>query len=180
MHAPVAGASYVGAVAHAADAGAGGGPGERRVEGFDAFFHRLYPAAQVVALRLTGSVRSAEASAIEAFTDALLRWRRVSTMPHRDAWVMRRVVDDAIGRARRDPIAARPEDEEPELRQAVVVALARLPRRQRESILLAHLARLPVPQVAAALGTSPGEVRADVQAGVAGLRTMLDGPRPPS
>lgn len=166
-----AGSPYLGAVASRPAAGLN--------EGFEAFFRRLYPSAQVVGLRLTGSVRSAEAVAIEAFTDALVRWRRVSRLPHRDAWVLRRVVDDALERARHDPPAVRAEDDEPEVRRALVGALAQLPKRQRDVLVLHHLARLPLPQVAGALGVSPDHARAELHEGVEGLRALLDGPGAP-
>jgi len=146
---------------------------------FDTFFRHLYPSARLVALRLTGSVRAAEAVAIEAFTDALVKWRRVRDLPHRDAWVMRRAVDDALERARHETPSVRSEDEEPEVRRALVAALGELPRRQRDVVLLHHLARLPLPEVAAAIGISPDDARAELHQAVAGLRALLEPPGTP-
>ncbi len=152
----------------------------RQGDGFDTFFRDLYPSARTVALRLTGSVRAAEAATIDAFTDALVRWRRVAKLAHRDAWVLRRTVDDALERARHDAPSVRAEDEEPEVRRALVAALGQLTRRQREAIVLHHLARLPLPDVAAALGVSQETARTELHDGVAGLRALLDRPGTPA
>jgi hypothetical protein len=59
------------------------------------------------------------------------------------------------------------------LRLALAAALAKLPRRQREAVVLRYLADLPERDVAAALGISPGTVGAHVHRGLAALRQWL-------
>ena len=54
-----------------------------------------------------------------------------------------------------------------------VDALRRLPERQREVVVLRHLADLPEVDVAASLGISVGSVKTHLSRGVARLRSEL-------
>src|SRR5438067_8028114 len=106
---------------------------------FDPAFRRLYPRASAVAYRILGEPTEAEDAAAEAFTRALVAWRRVADLPYLDAWVLRvtaNVAVDAV-RRRRVPVvaiepapagdtagAAAPADELVVLRLALAAALA--------------------------------------------------------
>jgi len=59
------------------------------------------------------------------------------------------------------------------LRIALVQALRRLPRRQREAVALRYLVDLPDREVAAALGVSVGSVKVHLHRGLASLRSSL-------
>jgi RNA polymerase sigma factor (sigma-70 family) len=64
--------------------------------------------------------------------------------------------------------------EEIVLRQALTAALRRLPRRQREVVVLRYLAGLSEIQVAEMLDISHGTVKTHLRRGIAGLRKDMD------
>ena len=59
-------------------------------------------------------------------------------------------------------------------RSAVLAALASLPDRQREVLVLRYYADLSEAAIADALGISPGTVKAHASRGLAALRPMLE------
>lgn len=134
---------------------------------FDAFFRSSYPSAVALARRMLGSWPAAEDTAAEAFARALVHWRRLAAADHRDAWVLRTTANLAIdqlrhdGRSRAsrshtvdDGAEGRVDD-----RLIALHLLAALPRRQREVVVLRHLAGLPESEVALALGIAPSSVK---------------------
>ena len=64
--------------------------------------------------------------------------------------------------------------EEIALRQALTAALQRLPRRQREVVMLRYLIGLPETQVAEMLDISHGAVKTHLRRAIAGLRKEID------
>ncbi len=146
---------------------------------FEAAFDELFPKAQRLARRITGSAASAEDVAAEAMARAYARWRKVRKMGHRDAWVLRVATNLAIDRVRR----TRPEAEHVEtadatddviaVRMTLAAALAQLPRRQREAVVLRHLIGYSEADTAEALGVSAGTVKTHVHRGLAALRERL-------
>ncbi|HXW32484.1 MAG TPA: sigma-70 family RNA polymerase sigma factor, partial [Acidimicrobiales bacterium] len=60
------------------------------------------------------------------------------------------------------------------LRQALAAALRRLPRRQREVVVLRYLVGLSETQVAQTLDISHGTVKTHLRRGIAGLRKTMD------
>jgi RNA polymerase sigma factor (sigma-70 family) len=150
---------------------------ERGSDGFDEAFRALYPQARSVALRILGSVADAEDAAAEGLARALVDWGRVGSLPHRDAWILRVTINVAIDAARRrgrshpEVVDVENTDDATVLRLTLVAALAQLPRRQREAVVLRHLAGLPEQDVAAALGVSQNTVKKHLQRGMARLRS---------
>ena len=152
-------------------------------DGFDEAFPALYRRARSVAHRILGSMPDAEDAAAEAMARALLDWGRVGRLPYREAWVQRVAANVAIDvvRRRRAP-AARAEtgtgtegsDDAAVLRLALVAALAELPTRQREAVILRHLVGCPEAEVAAALGVSTNTAKKHLQRGLGRLRRMVD------
>ena len=153
---------------------------------FEAVFRRLYPRARAVAYRIVGEPAEAEDAAAEAFTRALVAWRRVADLPYLDAWVLRVTANVAVDvvRRRRVPVVAvetgpaeegavDPADELVVLRLALAAALAALPRRQREVIALHFLVGLREDEVARSLGVSVGSVKRHGHRAIAGLRRQL-------
>lgn len=146
-------------------------------DGFDEAFRALYPQARSVALRILGSVPDAEDAAAEGFARALVDWRRVGGLAYRDAWILRVTTNVAIDVARRrrraepDPVVGPDGDDAAVLRVTLVAALAELPARQREAIVLRHLVGLPEREVAAALGVSSNTVKKHLQRGMERLRS---------
>ena len=113
------------------------------VETFEVFFRRVLPRAVAAAQRVTGEKASAEDAAVEALTKAHLRWSYLAGEEWRDLWVIRVSVNEAIRHLPR-LIRRVPAPRDADLadmvatREMVGWALAALPRRQREVVVLRH------------------------------------------
>ena len=145
---------------------------------FVAAFGRLYPRALRVAYRVVGDVCTAEDVAAEALARAYAHWERIESLPWLDGWVLRVATNVALDVARkRRPLADPPRPVESEdaiaTRLAMVAALSRLPRRQREAVALHYLAGLTDDEVARALGIAEGTVKSHVHRGLVALRRTL-------
>ena len=151
---------------------------------FTAEFAALFGVAYRAAYSILGDRAEAEDCAQEALARALVRWKRVED--YAVPWVARVAANQALDRARRaarrgerrldesstgaptasaDVIAIR--------RRDLVIALRNLPRRQRDAIVLRHLADLSEADTAAGMGCSVGAVKSAVSRGVARLRDEL-------
>ena len=155
------------------------GTGEGR-DGFGAAFAELYPRARGVAQRILGSVVEAEDAAAEAMARALVKWDRVGALSYRDAWVLRVTANVAIDAARRRRSVPESEhagvgalDDATVLRLTLIPALSALPARQREALVLRHMAGFSEQDVAAALGVSQNTAKKHLQRGMARLRSNL-------
>jgi RNA polymerase sigma-70 factor (sigma-E family) len=146
--------------------------------GFAEAFGRLYEDAYQHAFKLLGDRQEAEDVAQEACTRACLRWR---SLDNPAAWVTRVATNLVFDRHRRRRAALRyaqasaaPDvtDDDPHL--DLYMALANLPKRQREVVALRYLADLSEAQTAAALGCSPGTVKTHAARGLRALRESLD------
>ena len=157
-----------------------GGP---QVEQFEEAFPELFTTAFRPTYRLLGDKAQAEDTAAEAVARALVAWKRVGPLPHRDAWVARVAINLAIDQLRRRrPAGPLPEDaedptEEADLRMALRAAMDKLSRRQRQVLGLRYLADLDDEQVASALGISVNSVKKHASRGREALRAHL-GPNP--
>ncbi len=144
---------------------------------FDDEFDRLFGRAYSVARRLTADASLAEDIAAEALARTYAHWRRVRTYEYRDAWVARVATNLAIKATRRRRIEPALDAADPNdalvLRLALVDALERLPRRQREAVALRYLADLSVDDVARTMGVSAGTVKQSVHRALRTLRTSL-------
>lgn len=148
----------------------------------DAFCRGLYP-------KLVGSLRlafGAQVAAEDLAQDALVRtiecWDAVAAMDHPEAWCYRVAFNLARSGFRRHQAesratarlgARRPHDDdppEPDDVLAVRAALAHLPRRQRQAIVLRFYADLTVDQVAESMKCRPGTVKAHLHQGLVALR----------
>ena len=144
---------------------------------FEAEFDRLFGRAFAVARRLTGDASVSEDIAAEALVRTYVHWRRVRTFEHREAWVARVATNLAIKATRRrgaagETVTADTTDATT-LRLALVDALDRLPRRQREAVALRYLADLSIDEVARTLGVSAGTVKQSVHRALQTLRSQL-------
>ncbi|HZQ85545.1 MAG TPA: SigE family RNA polymerase sigma factor [Acidimicrobiales bacterium] len=146
---------------------------------FEERFDDLYRLAYRVAFRVVGSREEAEDIAQEALVKTCMSWRKVAGYPEAfaakvaggkaiDSWrrVQRRPRPDAPGPTP-DPAA------ELGVRLELQDALAHLPRRQREVVVLRYLADLSEADVAAALGCSAGTVKQHASRGLDALRHRL-------
>lgn len=152
-------------------------------EEFEEAFPGLFLVAYHVTYRVLGDVTRAEDAASEALARALVSWRRVGRMEHRNGWVARvagNVAIDEIRRARRrrevpeaGALLAADGTEETALRLALGAALAGLSTRQREVISLRYLADLDEFEVSRALGISVNSVKKHAARGKEALRARL-------
>lgn len=148
---------------------------------FDDAFDDLFRDAYRVAYRLLGSREDASDVAQEALARASVRWARLTGRGDPAPWVVRVATNLALDRWRRRRTAAAhpfaaggaavadPVDDRVDLHRA----LAALPRRQREVVVLRYVADLPEAAVAHALGCSVGTVKTHASRGLAALREAL-------
>ncbi len=141
----------------------------------------LFALAYRVGFRMLGSRADAEDVAQETVARALVRWTKVREYPH--AWVARvsaNMAIDVIRRRRRerrstgerhDRVAA---DAFVGERIELVAALERLPRRQRDVVVLRYVADIGEAEVAQQLGCSVGTVKQHASRGLSSLRAGLD------
>lgn len=147
----------------------------RSLGGYDASFETLFVVAYRVAYRVLGSRDEADDIASETLARTWSAWSRVDG--HAPAWVARVSGNLAISAIRRRARAERlpwrtaaPAPAMTDLRHDLTIALRRLPRRQRQVLVLRYLADLPELDVAAALGCSVGTVKQHAHRALAALR----------
>ena len=146
---------------------------------FEEVFPDLYRLAYRVSFRVFGDRGDAEDVAQETLARTHLRWARLRDSPH--GWVVTVATHLAIDRLRRRSRATESGSEPVALvemhlseRIDIARALRRLPRRQREVVVLRYLADWPELEVADALGCSPGTVKSHASRGLAHLRHQLE------
>jgi RNA polymerase sigma factor (sigma-70 family) len=149
---------------------------EARNASFEAAFPELYPRAYGLAYRMMGNRAAAEDVAAETMAKALMRWNRLD--PDRVAgWVLRTAGNQSIDLMRKKgrTLEAGVIDLEDQttLRLSLAEAVRKLPKRQREVIVLRFLSDLSVVDTAKALGISEGSVKTHVHRGLAKLRDDL-------
>lgn len=151
-----------------------------RPSGFEEFFRRLLPDARRVATRIVRDRDDADDVVAEAFARALVRWRTVGALAHRDAWLLRTVTNcaiDLVRRRRTVRVETEASDDPAEtavLRLALITALEQLPRRQRQVVALRYLAGWPTERVAESLGVTVNTVKKHNDRAVAALRRSAE------
>ena len=141
-------------------------------------FAELFCRCGRLAQRLLGDRFAAEEIAAEAMARAYAHWPKIRHLPHRDGWVLRVTTNLVIDRTRRRPrdiiaLTTSQHDELSTLRITLAAALAELPRRQREVVVLRHLTGLTEAEVAAATGLAVGTVKTHLRRGLDRLRRDL-------
>jgi RNA polymerase sigma-70 factor (sigma-E family) len=147
-------------------------------ETFDDAFDALFRCAYRVAFRLLGDREDATDVAQEALARASVRWSSLVRGGDPTPWVVRVAANLAVDRWRRRRVAARvvvdgPSSTSLPERVDLQRALAGLPKRQREVVVLRYVADLPEVDVARALGCSVGTVKTHASRGLAALRHAL-------
>jgi RNA polymerase sigma-70 factor (sigma-E family) len=149
---------------------------------FELAFADLYTLAYRVAYRILGDRPEAQDVAQEALARATVRWDKLHDRP--EGWVSRVASNLALDRYRKrrrrrslaqtGPVGI--VDDQTVERSDLVIALRRLPRRQREVVVLRYLADFSEKDVASALGCSIGSVKTHASRGLSGLRRHLGHP----
>jgi RNA polymerase sigma factor (sigma-70 family) len=153
----------------------------------DEFCRELYPLlVGLVSLQGHGRDRSQEL-AQDALVKALERWSAVSRMDNPRAWVIRTALNLSTSRFRRRAAegralaraaartrvaAARDFPQQVVDRTVVIGALAELPGRQRQVLLLRYFLDLPVAETAAVMRCSEGTVKALTHQAMSRLRAI--------
>jgi len=146
---------------------------------YDDNFGALYRIAFRVAYRILGQQAEAEDVAQDTMAKAYSRWWRIR--PEAARWVSRVSANGAIDvwrkRSKQDLTAedlVRAHDGEPIIeRLALVDALSRLSKRQREVVVLRYLAGYPEADVAEILDCSVGTVKTHASRGLTRLRSTM-------
>lgn len=174
-----------GSAAHVGPTGATGAAGEV------AALHRTHYRSLVrLAALLLDDVGASEEVVQDAFVQLQLRWRRLAD-PHRaPAYLRSSVLNGARSRLRHRQVGARHLQPVPapapsaeagalatDAHDHMMSALARLPARQREALVLRFYLELSEAEMAAAMGISAGSVKTHVHRGLAALNTYLGGTR---
>lgn len=147
------------------------------------------PALRRVARLLCGDPHHADDIVQNTITRLYVHWRRAAAANDLDRYVHRMLVRAflnerrlawarvrLIGAPQDTPALPAPPGPDVETRDAVRIALSRVPPRQRVVLVLRFLCDLPVAEVADILGCSQGTVKSQTAQGLARLRTLLDGP----
>jgi RNA polymerase sigma factor (sigma-70 family) len=149
--------------------------------GFAEFFSASWdPCLRAVAAS-TGDMTLAEDQVAEAFARAWASWRKVSQHPAPRAWVVRTALNAGASwwylRSKETALTsqdiAAADSQGTGLDTAVLMALRRLPARQREVIVLRVFLDLDIDTTARQLGIAPGTVRAHLSRAIAALRGEL-------
>jgi RNA polymerase sigma-70 factor (ECF subfamily) len=149
--------------------------------GFAEFFAASWdPCLRAVAASI-GNVTLAEDQVAEAFARAWLSWHRVSRHPAPRAWVVRTALNVGASwwrrRRRETPITGydleASDDGADGLDGVLLLALRRLPARQREVIVLRIFLDLDIDTTARQLGIAPGTVRAHLSRATTALSSQL-------
>lgn len=147
---------------------------------YEAVFRALFTTAYRVAFRILGDRARAEDAAAEACARAYSRWSTVNG--HAEAWVARVAGNLALDEIRRQTRWRRREaalhtreatDWQPQERLDLQRALATLPKRQREILILRYVADLPEQDVATTLGCSVGTVKSTASRAAATIRQRM-------
>ncbi|MGQ7296604.1 sigma-70 family RNA polymerase sigma factor [Quadrisphaera sp. KR29] len=156
---------------------------------FDDLFAQRWGATVRLALLLVDDEASAEDVAAEAFTGLLRRWEHLADPARAQAYLQRAVVNGARSVLRRrrtarawTPPHAAPGPSAEELaiigdeHREVLLAVAALPQRQREVVVLRYWCHLDEAATAEAMGTTRGTVKSTAHKAMAALHRQLGGP----
>lgn len=151
---------------------------------FDEWYRRERPKVVAAVIAITGRPSIADDVTDEAFTRAVERWGRVGQMDAPGGWVHRTALNAARRRLKRDgherrllrTVAAGMPAEAPPPTWPLDLweALRSLPPREREAMVLRHVADLSVAEVAKVMGITPGTVGAALHAARARLAPAWD------
>jgi RNA polymerase sigma-70 factor (sigma-E family) len=155
---------------------------------FTGFAQAAFPRLRRTAFLLCGDWYTAEDLAQIALTKVFASWHRILKRDAVDAYARKTLLNVYLADAKRKRhsevlaggLPERPVDlPGPELRLAVMEALATLPPRARAVVILRYWEDLSVDQAAAALGCSAGTVKSQSARALDKLRSLLDDARPP-
>ncbi len=145
--------------------------------GFREFYEREFRAVFRASLLLCRDSAAAEDATQEAFARALERWDRLVDKDWAGGWVMSTAINLGKRALRRRPRPALPSVEASDLdaRLDLWIAVARLPLRQQQAVVLYYGADLSVRDVAKAMDCREGTARAHLARARTTLEVYLGG-----
>jgi RNA polymerase sigma-70 factor (sigma-E family) len=150
---------------------------------FVQFAQAVAPRLRRTAFLLCGDWHTAEDLAQTTLAKVFASWRRINRRDAANAYAMRTLLNTYLADSRRQrprelltgQLPERPvEQPSPELRMAVLEALATLPPKARAVVVLRYWADQSVDQVAALLGCSTGNVKSQSARALDKLRLLLE------
>jgi RNA polymerase sigma-70 factor (sigma-E family) len=154
---------------------------------FARFAEAAFPRLRRTAYLLCGDWYTAEDLAQIALAKVFVSWRRILRSDAADAYARKTLLNAFLADSKRKrhtevlagAVPDRPvELPGPELRLAVMQALAALPPKARAVVILRYWEDMSIEQAAAALGCSAGTVQSQSARALAKLRSLLDEVRP--
>lgn len=151
-------------------------------------FEREYARLVRAALLLVGDLATAEDVVQDAFVAVHRRWGQLEDLDRVGGYLQRAVINNSRSVLRHRGVVRRHEQSSPEPRvvedistvvleradrDAVLAALGRLPRRQREVLVLRYYLDLGEAEIASTLRISKGSVKTHASRGASALRTNL-------
>jgi RNA polymerase sigma factor (sigma-70 family) len=165
----------------------GTGRDERAGADVHDLFRSHYLGLVRLAMRLVDDQESAEDLVQNVFAglarrpptlDDPVRYLRSAVVNRSRSLLRRRYVARAFWAARRPGAESGAPADEPTVqhaqRQQMLAAIAHLPRRQREAVVLRYYEDLPVAQIAATLETTPGAVSSALNRALAALASIVE------
>ena len=152
--------------------------------GFEAFYRRQHGPLVTSLLLVTGDADLAREGADEAFARALAAWPRVAGMASPGGWTYRVALNVIRRRGRRRSLERRllargaPPPAMPAPAGEAWLLVAELPRRQRQVVVLRHVADLPEAEIARVLGISRSTVSSTLADAHRALGRRLHDPLP--
>lgn len=150
---------------------------------FESFYRNEYRTALSIAIALTSDVSAAEDLVQDVFIAAHGRWDRVSQYDKPVAWLRRVLINRATSRRRKLGSELRaltrmgqPEPDSPDLSpetSEMWTEVGRLPRRQRQAVVLHYVGDLSINEMADAMGLSKGAVKSHLHRARESLRGPL-------
>jgi len=146
--------------------------------GFEEAFRGLFVLAHRVARRILADPDRAEDIAAEALSRAYAHWGSIGDKPYQEAWVVRVSMNLALNDVRRRPPPLPREvvlsQEDAAVNHLLLVdALATVSARQREVLVLRHLAGLSEVEIADHLGVGLGTVKTHLRRGRESLQARF-------
>lgn len=153
---------------------------------FEKYVRGRGPALYRLAYLLVGDPHDAQDLVQDVLGSASLRWAKVRAADSVDAYLRRAVCNAAASRwrrrARRPELLGDPPEQvapgrvDVELRDEVLALLRRLPRGQREVLVLRFYEELTEAETAGVLGIAVGTVKSQASKAAASMRTLIAAP----
>lgn len=144
---------------------------------FEDFYEREHDRVFRAVMAFCGDREVAKDATQEGFARAYGRWRRLRNKNWATGWVMTTAMNHSRRTLRRKPIPQVQNAESPAPsgdRVDLVRALVLLPQRQRQAVILFHIADQPIAVVAELMGISDGAVKTHLDRARKSLRTPLE------